>query len=174
VRICDVITIREATKNDKTAVARIHVRSWQVAYRGLIADEFLDQMDVEDRAARYTFGSGDASSTTAVATEDGNLRGFVMFGPSREVDAPETREIFALYVDPDFWRQGIGKALMARGCARLRAQSMSKALLWVLEGNVLGARFYESQGWALDGSRRQDIVWGVNVNELRFARSLED
>lgn len=37
------------------AVARVHVRSWQVAYRGLIPDGYLDRLCPEDRAVRYDF-----------------------------------------------------------------------------------------------------------------------
>jgi ribosomal protein S18 acetylase RimI-like enzyme len=168
-----MITVREATANDKTSVARVHVRSWQVAYRGLIADEYLDQMKVEDRAARYTFETGDASSpTTIVAIDGGSLLGFATFGPSPDVDVSEMGELFALYVDPDSWRRGIGTTLITEARSHLRDMVFTKAILWVLEGNDLAVRFYESHGWLPDGLRRQHVVWGVTVNELRFAQSL--
>jgi len=41
--------IRDAETADALAVARVHVRSWQVAYRGLIADQFLDALRPEER-----------------------------------------------------------------------------------------------------------------------------
>ena len=170
-----MITVREATVNDTTAVAQVHVRSWQVAYRGLMADEYLDQLTVEERATRYRFGSGDVTTLrTIVAIDDGSLLGFATFGLLREVDLPETGEIFALYVDPDCWRHGIGTTLITSAWKSLRAMSISKVLLWVLEGNDHATRFYESQGWTADGLRRQIEVWGVSVNELRFSRSLTD
>jgi len=168
-----MITVREATGNDNVAVAQVHVRSWQVAYRGLIADNYLDQLTVEERAARYTFGTSDASSpTTVVVVDDGRVLGFAIFGLAREVDPPDTGEIFALYVDPDFWRHGLGTTLITVASNRLRAKSISKVLLWVLEGNDRATRFYESQGWMADGLRRQIDVWGVTVNELRYSRLL--
>ena len=42
------------------AVARVHVRSWQVGYRGLLPDAYLDGLRAEERAERYNFASGDA------------------------------------------------------------------------------------------------------------------
>jgi hypothetical protein len=34
------------------AVAAVHVRSWQVGYRGLVPDNYLDEPRPEDRAGR--------------------------------------------------------------------------------------------------------------------------
>jgi len=48
--------LRPAQPADAAAVARVHVRSWQVAYRGLLPDEYLDGLQPEDRAPHYTFG----------------------------------------------------------------------------------------------------------------------
>ena len=39
--------IRLATLEDARKIAEIQVASWQVAYRGILPDEFLDQMNVE-------------------------------------------------------------------------------------------------------------------------------
>ena len=44
--------VRTAQPDDAAAVAEVHVRAWQAAYRGLMADEFLDSLRPEDRAAR--------------------------------------------------------------------------------------------------------------------------
>jgi hypothetical protein len=51
-----VISVREAKPQDAADVAGVHVRSWQVAYRGLFPDDYLDGLRAEDRMARYTFG----------------------------------------------------------------------------------------------------------------------
>ena len=51
--------LRRARVGDEWAVAEVHVRSWQVGYRGLIADDHLDGLRPEDRAAHYTFDGDD-------------------------------------------------------------------------------------------------------------------
>lgn len=168
-----MVSVRAATANDKIAVARVHVRSWQVGYRGLIPDEFLGQMKAEDRAARYTFGDGDAASPlTIVATEGEDILGFAALGPSRDADSPNEGEIFALYVDPDSWGQGVGRTLILNARTYLREMSFATANLWVLEGNQRAMRFYEIDGWSSEGFSREYVVWGVAVNEIRFRRSL--
>jgi len=47
--------LRPAEPRDALEVARVHIRTWQVAYRGLVPDEYLDSLNIEDRAARYDF-----------------------------------------------------------------------------------------------------------------------
>ena len=61
---------------DEMAVARVHVRSWQVGYRGLLSAEYLEGLRAEDRARRYTFGAVAPSfPKTLVATDSDLIRG---------------------------------------------------------------------------------------------------
>jgi GNAT superfamily N-acetyltransferase len=82
-------------------------------------------------------------------------------------------ELCALYVDPDRWGRGIGVALASAARARLFDLGFRNAILWVLVGNVRAERFYRIDGWAPDGLRRTDLVWGVRVDEIRYQRTLE-
>jgi ribosomal protein S18 acetylase RimI-like enzyme len=67
------VTLRDARRGDELAVAGVHVRSWQDAYRELMPAEFLAALDPRDRARRYEFEGGDGAPTTvvAVASADG-------------------------------------------------------------------------------------------------------
>ena len=168
-----MVSLRAATAKDKGNVADVHVRSWQFGYQGLIPEDVLARMKPEDRAKRYTFGDGDATSPlTIVATEGEDIRGFVTLGQSRDVNSSHVGEIFALYVDPDFWGQGVGRRLILNARTYLREMSFTIANLWVLEGNLRAIRFYERDGWSSEGLSREEVHWGVAVNEIRFTRSL--
>ncbi len=45
--------IREAVPKDARAIAEIHVRSWQAAYRGQLTDDYLDGLTVDDRLEQH-------------------------------------------------------------------------------------------------------------------------
>jgi GNAT superfamily N-acetyltransferase len=191
-------SLREARRGDELAVAEIHVRAWQEAYRGLIPAEFLDALDPRERAARYTFESPDPAAPTTVlavlsegGAEDGpsltncrevrsgsssapreRIAGFVTFGPSRDEDAQGFGEVYALYVDPDRYQGGVGRLLMAEARRRLRDSGFTAAILWVLDGNTRAASFYEREGWRPDGARREERPYGVVSNVHRFRRKL--
>ena len=47
------LRIREAVPADARAMAEIHVRSWQAAYRGQLTDDYLDGLSVEDRLEQH-------------------------------------------------------------------------------------------------------------------------
>jgi ribosomal protein S18 acetylase RimI-like enzyme len=61
------VELRDARKGDELAVAVVHVRSWQEAYRGLMPGEFLDALEAGDRAGTYEFEGGEGAPTTVVA-----------------------------------------------------------------------------------------------------------
>jgi hypothetical protein len=90
------------------AVARVHVRSCQAAYRTLLPDDYLDQLRPEDRAPSYDFTSRDpVKPRTTVAVEKGLIHGFATTAPSRDPDLADHGELCALYVDPEQWGRGM-------------------------------------------------------------------
>jgi GNAT superfamily N-acetyltransferase len=168
-----MLIVRGAEPDDAAAVAGVHVRSWQAAYRGLIPDAYLDALRPEDRMSRYTFGSTDPGvPSTIVAVEDGVIRGFATTGPSRDADSPGAGELLGLYLDPEAWGHGVGRRLMSEARDRLVRGGFADALLWVLVGNERAERFYRLDGWLGDGSRRSEEIWGVTVDEIRYRRHL--
>ena len=166
--------LRPAEPNDALAVARVHVRSWQVAYRTLIPDDFLARLRPEDRAARYDFAtSDDRKPRTILAVAGRDILGFATTSPSRDTDMPDHGELCALYVDPPHWGRGIGVALISAARARFTALGFRNALLWVLAGNIRAERFYRTDLWTPDGARRTDSRRGVTLHEVRYQRALK-
>ncbi|MHB1517092.1 MAG: GNAT family N-acetyltransferase [Acidimicrobiales bacterium] len=165
--------IRPAKRADADQVAGVHVRSWQVGYRGLLPDAYLQGMRPDDRAKRYTFEHPDPSQpATLVAVEHNAIVGFATIGPSADDDSGQTGELLALYVDPPRWGFGAGRALIAAARERLGEDGFREAVLWLLVGNQRAERFYRIDGWSPDGARRREDVWGVTVDEIRYRRSL--
>jgi ribosomal protein S18 acetylase RimI-like enzyme len=163
--------LREARPEDAAAVAVVHVRSWQAGYRGLVPDAYLDRLRPEDRAPHYTFGDPDPSQPATVVAVDGRaILGFATTRPSP--DDPRSGELTALYVDPDHWDRGVGRALLEDARTRLTDHGFGQARLWVFAGNDRAERFYQRDGWTPDGRRREDEVWGVAVAEIGYRRSL--
>jgi GNAT superfamily N-acetyltransferase len=167
--------LRIAEPGDEMAVAHVHVRSWQAAYRGLLPDDYLDQLRPEDRASRYDFASRDPfKPRTIVAVEDGLISGFATTAPARNPDLKECGELYALYVDPRRWDRKLGVALVSAARGYLGRMGFKRACLWILAGNTRAERFYEINGWLPDGARKTDVVWGITVNEVRYQRELEE
>jgi GNAT superfamily N-acetyltransferase len=164
--------VRAAVPEDSYDVARVHVRSWQSAYPGLIAQEYLDSLTPEALAGTYSFGRmGLALPSTQVAVDGSTICGLATTGLCRDSDLSNFGELMAIYVDPAYVRTGVGRLLMTAARERLRRIGVTQAALWVLDGNVRARRFYERDGWSCDGTHRMSSYGDAPVKEVRYQRT---
>ncbi|MGW2217083.1 N-acetyltransferase family protein [Nonomuraea sp. NPDC001684] len=169
--------IRQATPADAQALAEVHVRSWQAAYRGLLPQDHLDGLDPAARRPgweRWLAGTAWPRQGTLVAEADGRVVGFAGVLPARDDDADgaTVAEVAAIYLTPESWGRGIGRALMDAALATLTEAGYREAVLWVLDANVRARRFYEAAGWHDDGVTKDDGSRGFVLTEVRYRRSL--
>jgi GNAT superfamily N-acetyltransferase len=153
--------VRAAEVKDAEAIAGIHVRSWQSAYRGQLSDDYLDGLNVEDRlqSHRDALTSAPSEYRVWVAEEDGRLVGFAVTSKSQDADADDrTAELYAIYLEPDRVGAGVGRSLFGHAVDDLRERGYRAATLWVLESNARARRFYEVAGWRPDGTVTSERV----------------
>ena len=166
-------SVRRAVPADALDVARVHVRAWQWAYRGLLAQEYLDSLEPDAWVDRYTFGRmGFQQPSTQVAVDGATVCGLVTTGLCRDDDLSNYGELMAIYVDPAYLRTGVGRLLMTAARTRLRSVGVTRAALWVLDGNARARRFYERDGWRCDGTLRTSTYGDVAVDEVRYRCTL--
>jgi GNAT superfamily N-acetyltransferase len=168
--------VRRAEIGDAAAIALVVVESWRVAYRGLIPQDYLDQLDPQARREAWARGLAQAQwprSGVLVAEAGDGVVGFVYIGPSPDEDrGPTTGALGAFYAVPAVWGTGVGRALMAEAMTRLSEAGFTEATLWVLDTNARARRFYEAAGWRLDGAVMIDESRGFPLSELRYRRSI--
>jgi len=163
-----MIEVRRAVPDDAAAIAGVHVRTWQVAYRGLMPPEVLDGLSVEQREEMWRqVLTGKEDPSVYVALDGRAVVGFcAVAAPARDDDLDDgVAEIGAIYVDPDVWRTGVGRALMDLALADLRAKDWRWVTLWVLAENQQARDFYAQFGFAPDGA---EITHEGGEKELRL------
>jgi GNAT superfamily N-acetyltransferase len=164
-------TIRPASATDARTIAEIHVRAWRWAYRGLMPDELLDGLSVEQRERMWqrNLSSEGPPNRIWVAEDGSGLVGFVAAGPSQDPDAtPDTGEVYAIYLDPEVVGTGVGRRLFSRATDGLRADGYRTATLWVLDTNERTRRFYEVAGWRPDGETKVEPWQSFELSEVRY------
>jgi len=169
------IRLHRATEADAEGIAAVHVRSWQAAYQELLPQTYLDGLRIPDRAAswRRELAALAEDRRPWVALLEEQVRGFVVAGPSRDDDCgPETAEVYALYVDPDCWGVGVGRALMEHQVSFLRRRGYHAATLWVLADNRRAIDFYVAGRWYRDGAAKPITIGGVTLEEVRYRLDL--
>lgn len=161
--------IRRGKPGDEAGLARVHVASWQAAYRGLMDQAFLDGLDLEARTAWWATALTRQTNLINVVVVEGSIAGFCLAGASTQ---DGWGEVYAIYVDPEHWGEGMGADLLRAGEADLAAAGHSQALLWVLSRNGPARAFYERQGWALAKPMRIESIGGADVTEVRYEKAL--
>jgi ribosomal protein S18 acetylase RimI-like enzyme len=161
--------VRRARLEDAGAIAQVHAETWREAYEHVFGADRLASVTVDARLAQWERILAAGQSDVFVAAADGVV-GFVSTGDSRDADAEA--ELFAIYVLPDAWGTGAGSALMRAGIEAMRLRASGDAVLWVLDDNPRARRFYEREGWTLDGERKEDEYLGLRVAEVRYRIAL--
>jgi ribosomal protein S18 acetylase RimI-like enzyme len=155
---------------DVEPFAELHVRIWRETYRGIMEDRVVDGLAVETFRPRWyaiarAYAQGavaDDGRAVRVALRGDEAVGFAMVGPARDEHAPAPRQVWSLNVAPEHQGSGVAQRLLDEVLGE------GPAYLWVARGNDRAVRFYERNGFALDGAQDEDQHDGVV--ELRMVR----
>lgn len=175
-----MVELRDAARADAHAIANVLVDSWRAAYRGLLPDEVLAGLSVHDREQFWAdaLTARPPQTRMVVATIAGTIVGFAATGPPlvpADRADPTVGDLYALYLTPDVWRQGIGTQLHGAALGRLRSCGFTRAGLWILDTNERALSFYYRHGWT-DAGRSQlgRGPDGIELHERRLHRDLSD
>ena len=155
----DIIIKPMETESEIRGKAYVAWKSWHEAYPGLVSGEFLDKMTLE-KCEKMAFGQTEGF---LVAKDGARVIGFLGYGDRGE-EAPDTGEIFALYVLSEYYGTGVGRKLMEAGLQKLR--HYPKITLWVLKENKRAIRFYQKCGFVPTGEEMFSTI--VSAAEIRM------
>lgn len=163
--------MREATLADLPTINDIHVRSRQLAYRGLVSDHYLDVTmpatsleDWQRKLPALLAGAG----CVLVAHVGGEPVGFVAaFAPDERASV----YINNLHARPDHKGLGVGSALLEAAAQWARASGARGMHLKVLQANAPAIGFYEARGWRCV-DRAHDTWAGEAIVALVYAIDL--
>ena len=166
------IQIRKASFNDIPNIACIHVDAWLDTYRGIIPDEYLDQLTYQKRAEQHQKLMSDERKCLFVAEDEKEgVVGFVIGGDERGVLDDFDAEIYAIYLKKSFHGQGIGKKLILTIGQFLKSKHYKKCLVWVLTQNP-NIYFYSKLG-AQKVSNRHIEVAGKPLPEVGYGWDIQ-
>ena len=142
------IIIRAATIKDIEKIADIKIEGWQTAYRGIVDDNFLDNMDREKEIEKRR-NNIDNGVNIIVAELNNDIVGFCLYRnynnyPEKYPSAD--CEISSLYVTSKLKRNGIGRKTMQYVMELLKKQGKTKMILGCLKENYPSRAFYEKMG----------------------------
>jgi len=167
------MNIRRATADDAPTLAKVHVDSWQVAYRGIVPESHLERFTYQRREEAFRKALTANLEETYLIEDGDQAVGILTIGASRDPDLDVVRvgEIWGIYITPAYWRRGIGTLLIHEAERILHSRHYEAAVLWVLADNTDARRFYEEMGFALDGASKM-VELGKPLQAVRYEKSL--
>jgi ribosomal protein S18 acetylase RimI-like enzyme len=162
------MAVRTARPDDAQAVARVYIRSWHDTYPSILPAELLCAMTPQGQMARWRaaiLARGGEHILVAECAKYGVV-GMASFGAAHDKGLGFDGEVYTLYVDPDFFGQGIGSTLMRSAFGAMRTSRFTSCVIWAHARNP--ARFfYEAMGGRLIAERTRRMM-GSAVPESAF------
>ena len=145
--------IRYYEEKDIEQVEKIITEDWKIAYKGIIDDEYLKNLDYKDKekSIREKY-----QKQKSIVLEEGYIKGYSRFGKNRD-EEKELGELYALYVKADEIGKKIGERLLRKTADILSKRGYKGMVIWCLEKNKNARKFYEKMGGKLYKTRNIEI-----------------
>lgn len=158
--------VREATIEDAEAIARVHLASWKTTYPGIIPQDYIDGLRIENGIADWQARLIEKKTAILVAEEDCGVFGFAAGGAILHPVAGYQGELGAIYLLASHQGKGAGAALLLRMAGDLRQRGFANMVVWVLRDNP-ACGFYRRLG-GLPVAEQSIEIGGKALPEIAF------
>jgi len=154
--------IRKANIDDALIITKISIETWKKAYEGLLPQELLANRKVDEKRINSWKENILNPNYTVLVYEDEKVCGYLWGGKKRDnIDIPY--EIYAIYVNPEYQRAGIGQALINEYKKQINNLPF---YLYMLKGNVSASAFYKKMGGKENKLyNRELVISNYNIEE---------
>lgn len=157
--------VRKAVLSDARGIAKVHVDSWITTYKGIIPDEFLNNLTYESREQLWK--KNIPIGNVFVAENQGRIVGFSSGGKERSGKYQGfDGELSSVYILKEYQGKGIGRLLVEPIIAELEKMDIHAMLVLVLKDNN-SRLFYEALGGKIIDTVEIEIA-GKTLIELVY------
>lgn len=166
-----MLTVRAAAQDDAEAIVQLTAAGWRSAYTGMVPDKLIKELPLA--AWRHDVSSGlrapVADAFTRIAELDEEVAGYCyVAAPGRgDPEGSLSAELVAIYVDPERWRAGVGRALAESAIEAAGRAGYEEIVLWTFQPNAPAQAFYRRLGWREDGAIRPHAASGTPTIRMR-------
>lgn len=161
-----LLNIRRANQGDAKDIAKTQVGSWRTTYKGIVNDDYLDNMEPKDRVEMWEQGVRQ-SKVYVIEDDSGAIVGFASGGPHDSKDFAEyDSELYAIYLYQENQGLGGGKMLFNAVINDLVEKGHKNMMVGVLGENP-ACQFYEKLGGEAIGEAMVEIG-GENHKEVYY------
>lgn len=144
--------LRDATRNDVDGIRRVARQSWTEAYTEILGADGIEQgfkRWYDEGSLRETI----SNDLALVAVKENTIVGYAI-GTTTE----RTGTVDALYVQPKFWGENIGSAVLAKLLERFTRNGFSLCKADVFSENQPAIEFFRSQGFTASSCQEVPVT----------------
>lgn len=139
------MNIRFATTEDCYMISKINYDNWMKTYKGILPDEFLNHLDIEQIRKEYVQLISDNEKQIFVALDEKNeILGFALFEP--DLDEDNCIYLASLHVDGGAQGKGIGTSLLIKVGQYGLDSGYENMSICILKGNRNARNLYVKLG----------------------------
>lgn len=167
--------IRKATIHDAQGIAKVHVDSWRTTYKGIIPDDYLNNLSYKQITELWIHNIGREDNFLLVAeSTEGKIIGFADFWKRETNTMPNSSDLTSIYLLEEYQGRGIGKKLLEQLFLQIKRLGFQKIFVDVLAENktryfyeYYGAKFYKSVQIKIGGKVLEELIYiWDNVDEV--------
>jgi len=162
------LEIKRAEAFDAHAISNIHALSWKSAYKGIVPQQYLDELKNDFWANAFEDWISNDKITVQIMYDNDLPIGCIAYGKSRDATLPDWGEIVSIYFLPDFMGKGYGKDLINLALSDMKKQGVRDIYIWVLDDNQPARRFYEKSGFHCNNDKYPLEILGKALIDVRY------
>lgn len=140
-------TVRIARQEDAFALSQVLAASWKSAYKGIVADDYLESLREDHWVSFLTKGMAEHSLFAMALEVNSQIIGAAIL---KRTDDPLIIELTAIYLLPNQTGYGYGSIFYREIETEVIKLGYKHCVLDVLENNSRAFRFYMKNGYVYD------------------------
>lgn len=168
------ITIKDARVQDAETISNIYAESWKVAYKGLIPQRYLEELQNDFWVSAFQNWINNNILKVKQIYENDTPVGCIGYGKSRDEKLPNWGEIVSIYIHPDYFRKGYGQKMLDIALTDLKIDGFQNCYLWVLKENMTARLFYEKNGFQCNQDVFNLEIMGEKLMDIRYVIDLDN
>ena len=155
------------TTDNLEKISNIYACSWKFAYRGIVPQEYLDEL----KSNKWVGALSSNQFDSFVILDKNKYIGTSAICEARDEQMKGWGEIVSLYLLPEYVGKGYAEPLFSYAANSLLEKGYKEIYLWVLEKNIRAQTFYEKCGFRKNGDTLQMEILGENLTSIRYVKS---
>lgn len=160
--------IRKATVHDVQDMSRIHALSWKEAYKGLVPQPYLDDLQEDFWVTGFQNWLQNGFITAQLIFDGSIPVGCATYGKSRDNTLPDWGEIYSFYLLPSYSGKGFSHALLTSTLKDLKQAGFYNIYLWILINNERAQSFFHNMGFQKTKDECSTEILGTCFVDIRF------